>query len=448
MQDSFNTHWVNQISSGLMANVDNLVPSDPVNIANNAVSGANILVDFSGTTSGEMQGLPPLFNHMLGSVSSIILLNVEDPKVLAEHIGFGLCGQVVIIKPQGNAFAVNILGVEQDDIAACCKSDIVQHEDGNHCFTVTDSDNACCSSSQAVSFQNLCIPEQVNMITNILATDFELPEGAEACCIFAASNSPASLPTHQYRLIYLTIDAKWNLDTHQVTTNAVVLEISLIASFSPAYKYLRIRSLGAGFSPTSGAPLTPNTAYDKGYVQTLVNLHFQPLTNKLTVLSTDPKNINASHTYTAGSSFSVGVDISKNPSFSPSYTVSDSETRTISDFNIYNNGAGATADWDFKMSMIEKSVWDAFSKPFMKKGQVKDMPALATRNMQTVTDTVWYGPNSLTDVIGMQLHWKTNHHKFWVTGNWASYTMHSRRVENRVGFVDYPFYIDFGSVYA
>jgi len=445
MPDKFNTHWVNQITTGLMNTIDNLIVTDPVNINNNIPIGSNLLVDFTGITSDKP--VPPI-NDIVDKASSLILLNVEDPKALAGFIGFGIGGQAVIIRPQDNYYVVDVLGTQQDEVTACCKSDVEQYHDGSYNFTVTDTDNACCSDGVAVAFQNLCVPDQVNMISNILAMDFEMPFSSEPCCAFAVNNSPAALPPQQFRLIYVNIDAKWNLDTYQVTYNLVVLEISMIASFSPAYKYLRIRSLGAGFSPTNGAKFTPDTTYDKGYVQSLVNLHFQPLTNKLTVLSTDPKNINRRSTYTAGSSFSVGVDISKNPGFSPSYTISDSETREISDFNIYNNSSGVVADWDFKLSMIEKSVWDAFRQPFLKKGQVRDMPALATRNMQTVTDTVWYAPNNLTDTIGMQLYWKTEHHKFWVTGNWAEYTMHSRRATNRIGFVDLPFYVDFGGVEA
>ena len=448
MSDKFNTLWANQIIAGLTNMIDDLIISNPDDINNNAPVGTNILVDFTGIAAGEPNKNSQHITQVLGSANSLILLNVKDPKALAGILGFGVGGPVVIIRPHGDHCSVFALGIEQDEIVACCKSDVIQQYDGSYQFSVSDTNNACCSSGDSVSFQNLCVPDQVNMIANILATDFQVPERPEPCCAQSAANGPPVLPTHQFSMIYLTIDAKWNLDTHQVTSNSVVLEISLIASFSPQYKYLRIRSLGAGFSPTNGAPLSPDTAYDKGYIQSLVNLHFQPLANKLTVLSTDPKNINGRRTYTAGSSFSVGVDISQNPGFKPSYTISDSETREISDFNIYNNSAGIVADWDFKFSMIEKSVWDAFKQPFLKKGQVRDMPALATRNMQTVTDTVWYGPGSLTDNIGMQLYWKTDHHKFWVTGNWAEYTMHSRRVENRVGFVDVPFYINFGSVYA
>ncbi|MCL2619708.1 MAG: hypothetical protein FWD97_02080 [Defluviitaleaceae bacterium] len=77
----------------------------------------------------------------------------------------------------------------------------------------------------------------------------------------------------------------------------------------------------------------------------------------------------------------------KNPSFKPSYTISQSETREISDFNIYNNGAGIKADWDYKMSMVEKDIWNAFRQPFMKKVRVlieKSTNTLPHDNSKTI----------------------------------------------------------------
>lgn len=76
----------------------------------------------------------------------------------------------------------------------------------------------------------------------------------------------------------------WNLTDTLVTNNSFIMEITLIASFNPKYKYLRIRSVGAGFNPANGAPMD---------------------------------------------------------------NISTTMTTIVSDFNIYNNGAGVTADWDF-----------------------------------------------------------------------------------------------------
>ena len=460
MSNTFETKWGSQITGTLQANLDNLTLCKPSNLKDCASIGGNILVDFSGATAKDLHSSllkkddkcsshTPILEKIKINANALILLNVQDPKILSNILGFGVSGQCVIIRPIGDAYAVDVLGAEHDGLTACCISEVTHQPDGGYCFSPTEANKACCSDGLTEHFQSLCVPDQTSMIANILACDFEAPSRPEPCCaLSAAANIPSSLPKNQVFMLYLTIDKKWNLDTQQVANDSVVFEISLIASFSPAYKYLRIRTLGAGFNPTNGTALQPNTKYEKGYIQTLINLHLEPQSDKLRVLSTDPKNINGTNTYTAGSSFSVGVDISKNPGFSPSYTVSESETRTISDFNIYNNSAGIVADWDFSMSMIEDSVWDAFSKPFLKKGQIKDMPPLATKNLQPVTDTVWYCAGSVKDNIGVLLSWKVNHHKFWVTGNWANYTMHSRRTEMRVGYFNTPFHIDFGSVNA
>ena len=123
-------------------------------------------------------------------------------------------------------------------------------------------------------------------------------------------------------------------------------------------------------------------------------------------------------------------------------------TTIVSDFNIYNNGAGVTADWDFDLSMTENSIWDIFDEEFLKKAKVKPLPALATKNLQTVTEAVWYANNTVNDVIGVQLYWKVDHFHCYVTGDWASYTEHYTHKWRTVGFQGTPVNIDFGSVNA
>lgn len=123
------------------------------------------------------------------------------------------------------------------------------------------------------------------------------------------------MPLNQFKLNYVAIEAKWNLSDSQVTNNSVIMEISLIASYNPQYKYLRIRSVGAGFNPANGGEMENNSNYDSGWFQSAVKIHMQPITDKLRTLSMEPKNVNRQTQYTTGSQFSVGVDISKKSYF-------------------------------------------------------------------------------------------------------------------------------------
>jgi hypothetical protein len=328
----------------------------------------------------------------------------------------------------------------------CGEGHISQNPDGSRCFDIVEEPCCDCPDEECPdTFNKLCAAKQARKVESILTTDFVIPQ--EFLCS-SVGDTPASLPENQFRLNYLAIESIWNLSETQVTNNSVIMEVTLISSYNPKYKYLRIRSVGAGFNPANGAPMDTNSTYDRGFFQSAVKIHMQPETTLLKTLSTEPKNVNKEAQYTTSSSFSVGVDVSKNPTFKASYDISESMTTIVSDFDIYNNGAGVTADWDFLLGLTENSIWDIFSEQFMKKGQVKSLPALATKNLQAVTEAVWYGDNTLTDNIGVQLYWKVDHFHCWVTGNWASYTENYHHKWRTVGYVDTPVYINFASVFA
>lgn len=406
-----------------------------------------VLINFKNIDEcSNIIGLSKLIDNALALGMTLILLNVSDGKPLSRMIGMGLRGKCIIVRSYPGYRAFNILGLYQEDMDGCGEGTVNQEQDGERCFNVEEGPCCECTDNECFStFEKLCVAKQARIIESILATDFEVPH--EFLCN-SVGDTPASLPESQFKLNYLAIESTWNLSETQVTNNSVIMEITLIASYNPKYKYLRIRSVGAGFNPANGAPMDNNSTYDRGFFQSAVKIHMQPETSLLKTLSTDPKNVNNQAQYTTSSSFSVGVDVSKNPTFKASYDISESLTTLVSDFNIYNNGAGVTADWDFLLSMTENSIWDIFSEPFMKKGQVKALPALATKNLQAVTEAVWYGEDTLTDSIGVQLYWKVDHFHCWVTGNWASYTEHYYHKWRTVGYVDTPVYIDFSSVFA
>lgn len=387
-----------------------------------------------------------MIHRTLACGRPVILLNVLDGMCLSKILGVGLRGECVIVRAYGDYNAINVIGLDEKAMFDCGQAVVNQNPDGSRCFNIQDT--TCCEPPTCTcqqNFEDLCPSKKARKIEAILASDFQVPQEFLCSC---AGSTPVDLPLNQFRLNYVAIEAQWNLSDLQVTNNSVVMEISLIASYNPQYKYLRIRSVGAGFNPANGAEMENNSTYDRGWFQSAVNIHMQPNTDKLRTLSTEPKNVNRQTQYTTSSEFSVGVDVSKNPSFNSSYTISESTTTVVSDFNVYNNGAGVTGDWDFRLAMMENSVWDMFDEAFMKKAKVKSLPPLATKNLQAVTETVWYGANTLTDTIGVQLYWKVDHYHLWVDGNWVSYTMWYHHKWKTVGYQSTPLYIDFSSVYA
>ncbi len=408
---------------------------------------STILIDFKHVVENSNQFiLNTLINDALVSGKAIILLNIHNGKQLSKMLGIGFESKCIIVRPYHQYNVFNVLGLYESNIMYDYgKSGIIQKADGSRCFSIQKSN--CCKHSYDCqsSFENLSAAKQARAIENILSSDFKIPYELSSESLGSA---PADLPENQFKLTYLAIESKWNLSDQQVTNNSVVMEIALIASYNPKYKYLRIRSVGAGFNPANGGEMQSNSTYDRGFFQEKIKIHMEPNTDKLKTLSTEPKNINNQTQYTTSSQFSVGVDVAENPSFNSSYTISESITTVVSDFNIYNNGSGVTGDWDFVLGMTENSIWNIFSEPFMKKGQVRSLPALATKNLQAVTESVWYADNTLNETLEVQLYWKIDHYHCYVTGNWVEYTEHYEHKWRTVGYKDIPVYIDFSSVYA
>jgi hypothetical protein len=211
----------------------------------------------------------------------------------------------------------------------------------------------------------------------------------------------------------------------QKFTNQVVMEVTLLASFdNPPYKYLCIASLGSGFAPASGGSLHWNRTYDRGWFQNQIIVHMEPASQELTTLQSSPRNVSKQHTVTTGTSVNVGVNVSKNPSFNSSYTISNSQTEVIDDFEITNKSSGVTGRWYYQLGMTASNFFDLFDKPFAKKARVKSLPTLAQANLQTSCAVVWYADKTYNGCVPVRLDWSVNYCDGWVTGNWFKYVMH------------------------
>ncbi len=256
------------------------------------------------------------------------------------------------------------------------------------------------------------------------------------------------LPPGQVKTVYVKINYSSTIEGNQTFTNQVTMDVSLIASYdNPPYKYLQITSLGAGFAPASGGDLNKDGKYKRRYFQNLINVHMQPSTDQLTTLQSSPKNVNGASTVTTSSSYTVGVDVSKNPGFNASYTIGESISETISDFDIINKSSGKSGMWNYQMGMTASSIWDLFKEPFMKKAQVKSLPTLAKANLQPTTTIVWYTPKTFNSRVPMQMNWTAYYYAAWVTGDWVKYTMRYQWWSYGWGYWSgNPTYVDFSRV--
>lgn len=244
----------------------------------------------------------------------------------------------------------------------------------------------------------------------------------------STGTSPAALPEHQSKTVYYRIDSKDHpvAGTTQKLCNMLLLEVALIASYKdPRCKYLRITSEGAGFNPGGSGNILWDNTYERGYFQSEIEIHIEAQNADISTMESSPKNCNNVTQYTTSSSFSVGVDISKDPGFSAQYSISEEESHSISDFDICNRSSGTIGDWDFKLGMIKSSIWDMFKDPFMRKGQVKELPNLAKENLQAECVITWIKDDmEFKKSVNLNIGWKTHYLHCWVTGDWTNYTKH------------------------
>ncbi len=322
-------------------------------------------------------------------------------------------------------------------------------------MAVTQSDNSICQHMGEVSKgyeRPICPPSPAELAVLIEANidtvkRIEISMAVEALREGYQDDFPTDLPEKQYKFQY--VRNEWSdsiAGTAQRPVIAQLVELALIASFNPKCKYLRVRSLGAGFHP--GAMLK-NDNYDRGYFQSDLWTFLHCMDTRIVTYQTSPQNVSGATTYTTGSSFSVGVDISQSPSFQPSYTISTSETIVIRDFDVINQSAGTRSEWRMRMGAIGDSIWNLFEESFLRKPKVKPLPALATQNAQPHCEAVYRAEGAFSDEVPLTLGWRVDHYHLNVDGDFMAATKHYHHVWRYVGYFESnPWKINFALVSA
>ncbi|WP_299676184.1 hypothetical protein [uncultured Tenacibaculum sp.] len=357
----------------------------------------------------------------------IILINsTRDKDLMSSLLGFGLETEISIVNLYANSTFINPLTInnimEISDVVEETKT--VSNEKTKVIKTL--------GKSKKIPLKNTSQEDtpSVQELARIIEESIQEEHWFNNLSIVKKSATPPiNLPAGQYKVFHVPLNRTYKFNgTSQTAENQMLVEIILAASFNPKSKYVQINTVGAGFNPTSGKKMQWDGKYDRGYFQNTIAIHFEPLnSDRVITYETSPKNINKESSYTASSSFTVGVDISKNPGFKPSYTIGSSETTSISDFEITNESSGSKADWTFQLSETKKSMWDMFKEPFMKKGQVKSVPNLAKKNLQPLCNAVWMvneDSKAFNDKVAYNLKWEVDYYECWVTGNWTKFTMH------------------------
>ena len=366
-----------------------------------------------------------LINNALEKGNKLLLIDFE-PDELSALIGVeGKGFEMVMVRKHGSSLLVEPLGAiaGNDEYSDFSMSQSVSRElssDGQ-LHTITDN-----SVDEFVENHTEFAGKTLySRVLKSLNTDHYPSVERLKSATASLSDTDSDLPTSQVKKNYLYLDRSAAITDTQSFTNNVTIEYTIMASFNPYKKYLRLVTLGAGMNPTSGHGMDSDSDYNRGYFHNKVNITMKSQDASVKLLTHSPSNINSQTTYTASSSVTVGVDISKNPGFNASYTVGQSESRTISDFDIQNNSSGSKATWNYQLGRSKNNKFDMFYSPgVFRKDKVHGIPNLGKLNMQPISVSLWEAGGNTTGSKKFELNWSVEYMRCRVTGDWVSFTRH------------------------
>jgi hypothetical protein len=127
-----------------------------------------------------------------------------------------------------------------------------------------------------------------------------------------------------------------------------------------------------------------------------------PYTQGWITEGTSPETVNNQTQVTSGTSFSIGFQAPENPS--ASFTYSDSQTRTISDWKMTNESSDIKARWNYRTATpVDADVtYNSCAQPFYDDGCYMSRAPndLSMNNMQLHTQAVWRTPATVDNWVG------------------------------------------------
>lgn len=382
-EDAFNpasiiSYLQSMHTPGIIANYSSL---NNENCTNTALT----ILDFN--TPSNIDFTDVLNQHLLKK-TPLLLFNPGNNDYLLKTLGININSEWLLIQPYANYTVINVSSKSSATLGSKCF-------DGSTYASSADEDDLPSCNQAAASCIHYGLTHPVLPVNDLPA-----------------------LPSDQYKRYYINqIKASRNLKTTYYTQEAtvdVVLEVTVVASYNAIaqdYKYVSIRTAGAGCNPQ----MLQNSSTYRGFFQGLIHLDLKPDSDLFHLYSNEPQNINNVTTYTTTSTLNIGIDISKNPSFSPSYSLSESATTNISDFVIINNTSGSKAAWDFKLSYVHKGIKSLFNHKTFKHDTVKEIPLLASANLQPITSMVWFVDNTYSGKVTLNGNFAITYYEAWTT---------------------------------
>lgn len=354
--------------------------------------GTTLVADVAALDERALDAIRPLADAAADVGVPLVLENVDAPERMASLVGLGFKTEGAIVEPSDRAqsFSITLLGDADTNVETSSDHGQLERLQGAR------ADVAAGPREDSGSKED--DPAAGLSIEGIDATPEELAEQVGDKLVERVMNPPMqvkSINPSEYPIgtfkSYLVKRASvltWKpKDSYsQTATMDVQFKVDLLASNGAEQgKFVVVSNMGSGFNT---GPLMWNHSEDRGYFQDSLSIGVTHGSPHLTSYSHQPHTTNGSNTYTVsnGCSFGGGME-ADGPMASFSCSTSSQSSQPISDFSVIDQSAGATTQWNFRMSYGLSTgaimggpynSWGDLVDPWT--GYLRALPGLATSN--------------------------------------------------------------------
>ncbi len=240
---------------------------------------AGLVLDCSGKGATQLAADKAALEAALAGDAPVVLLNVTDGEYMAGLCGIGFETGCAVVRPYGDGSTViEDLDPAVQTASATDERGGTQDSAGTLQLVVKEQRRARADIETlptAHAFAQLEPEERAEAIEKVLEAEEREPAYPQIDSYreLVGDSGPGALPPGQVSTRYVVTRQSYRIEDRQTFTNEVTWDVALIASYrDPPYKYLRLTSLGAGFSPASGGDIEKDGKYKRRYFQDSITL--------------------------------------------------------------------------------------------------------------------------------------------------------------------------------
>ncbi len=343
-------------------------------------------------------------HHVLATALALglpIVMEKASADATAAIAGVGVDADAVVIRPAMDVDGMEIVVLDTSGTIEM-SSDMASSE------PTGDTGPQEIASAETGLDSRIVAPESVE--TQVLEILSEMPEMAPAATAFATPAGEVDDKTWQHTSKITLPVYKYNYSNpsgQQTLFIKVDFKVSLYATSE--HKYMVVELMGTGFSAGS---MVEDLDYARRAFQGVLGVRFGPgfYYRDFVIEELNPKNQNHDGSWSVTTGFEVGISASSSVSdpfglsVSASYNRSQTTSMTLQDFDIVNQSNDLTADFVYRLAMVDGHPYKQWEDLIDKTGlkwKLRNVPILAKKLLTPRCEVVWRCPADFNQRIVM-----------------------------------------------